>query len=185
MKLHFDIKHVSVLFPQGYYKSRNLRKWAQTVGDRSGKHNYTEQAILNKSISTYGNFAISHLPKNYLIILQIEQSTNRTGSNSPNLNYTICSLNRFKLTKEHSIHCKLNIILFNWPLYNSKEDDYHNWSKPQWIQVIGVRVVINFYTREESSACEVLVTWPPGHKLVRFEPSNLPHTIFVQSPCVQ
>ena len=73
-------------------------------------------------------------PKAYLTILQIEQSTNWTDSNSPNFIYTICSLNRFELTKKHIEQCKLNMILFSWPLYNFKEDDYHNWSKPQWIQ---------------------------------------------------
>ena len=90
-------------------------------------------------------------PKDYLTILQIEQSTNWTDSNSPNFNYTICSLNIFELTSKHIEQCELNMILFNWPLYNFKEYDYHNWSKPQLIQAIGVRVVINFYTREERS----------------------------------
>ena len=83
-------------------------------------------------------------PKDYLTILQIEQNANWTDSYSPIFNYTICSLNRFELTKKQIEQHELNMILFNWPLYNFKEDDYHNWSKPQWIQAIGVRDVINF-----------------------------------------
>ena len=104
-------------------------------------------------------------PKAYLTILQIEQSTNWTDSNSPNFIYTICSLNRFELTKKHIEQCKLNMILFNWPLYNFKEDDYHNWSKPQWIQAIGVRDVIIFYTgarraKPGRARCGDLAPWP-------------------------
>ena len=73
-------------------------------------------------------------PKYWLAQKSIEQNTNWTDSNSPNFNYTIFSLNRFELTKKHIEQCELNMILFNWPLYNFKEDDYPHWSKPQWIQ---------------------------------------------------
>ena len=90
-------------------------------------------------------------PKYWLAQKSIEQNTTWTDSNSPNFNYTICLLNIFELTSKHIEQCKLNMILFNWPLYNFKKCDYHNWSKPQLIQAIGVRVVINFYTREERS----------------------------------
>ena len=62
-------------------------------------------------------------PKDYLTILQIEQNANWTDSNSPIFNYTICSLNRFELTKKQIEQCELNMILFNWPLYNFKEGD--------------------------------------------------------------
>ena len=65
-------------------------------------------------------------PKYWLAQKSIEQNTNWTDCNSPNVDYTIFSLNRFGLTKKHIEQCELNMILFNWPLYNFKKDVYHN-----------------------------------------------------------
>ena len=45
--------------------------------------------------------------------------------------------------EQYNIECRTTI--------QTTIDPSHNWSKPQWIQAIGVRVVINFYTREERS----------------------------------
>ena len=62
-----------------------------------------------------------------------------------------------KISKNFSFfRALLNTI--NWKWFCSVDHSMililihcHNWSKPQWIQAIGVRVVINFYTREERS----------------------------------
>ena len=57
-------------------------------------------------------------------------------------------------------------------LIQTTMDLSHNWSKPQWIQAIGVWDLIILYTREERSDRAVLATWPPGRRPVRFDPNH-------------
>ena len=96
------------------------------------KTNWTskiEQIILNKrSISQkpiYPNYYlnISQLTKIYL-----------NGFYFPKIQLNNFFIEQISTEQKHVEHCELNMILFNWPLYNFKGDDYHNWSKPQWIQ---------------------------------------------------
>ena len=57
-------------------------------------------------------------------------------------------------------------------LIQTTMDLSHNWSKPQWIQAIGVWNLIILYTREERSDRAMLATWPPGRRPVRFDPNH-------------
>ena len=141
--------------------------WWQVGQTKTNWTSKIEQIILNKrSISQkpiYPNYYlnISQLTKIYL---------NRFYF--PKIQLNNFFIEQISTEQKHVEHCELNMILFNWPLYNFKEYPSHNESKPQWIQAIGVRGVINFFTCEERSDRAVLATWPPGRRLVRFEPSH-------------
>ena len=82
-----------------------------------------------------------------------EQMVNWTKSDCTNGQLNKLPLTKIRLPKFHVEHMSSwtnsNITMASWPKFDTIQtaiDPSHNWSKPQWTQAIGVRVVINFYT---------------------------------------